>query len=140
MYEISVTDPLRNKLEGSPVVMLDGVIIKDLSTIVNLNPDLVEKIDVVWDRYRVGGYIFNGIINIISKSSDFRSGLLPDDAIRVSNRLFEPVSYFVSPDYSTAEMKNSRIADYRNTLFWNPLVKPNENGIAHIKFWTSDKS
>ncbi|MBK7626017.1 MAG: hypothetical protein IPJ16_02245 [Bacteroidales bacterium] len=138
VYEISVTDPLRNKLEGSPVVMLDGVIIKDLSTIVNLNPDLVEKIDVVWDRYRVGGYIFNGIINIISKSSDFRSGLLPDDAIRVSNRLFEPVSYFVSPDYSTAEMKNSRIADYRNTLFWNPLVKPNENGIAHIKFWTSD--
>lgn len=138
VYEMSVADPLRNKLEGSPVVMLDGVIIKDLSSIVSLNPDLVEKIDVIWDRYRVGGYIFNGIINIITKTGDFRFGSLPDDAIRVSNRLFEPVSSFISPDYSSAEMKNSRIADYRNTLYWNPLVSPDENGIVHIKFWTAD--
>lgn len=138
VYEMSVVDPLRNKLEGSPVVMLDGVVIKDLMSIVKLNPDLVEKIDVVWDRYRVGGYIFNGIINIITKTGDFRFGSLPGDAIRVSNRLFEPVSSFISPDYSTAEMKKSRIADYRNTLFWNPAVSPDKNGNASIKFWTAD--
>jgi len=138
VYEMSVADPLRNKLEGSPLVMHDGVIIKDLSSIVSLNPDLVEKIDVVWDRYRVGGYIFNGIINIITKTGDFRSGSLPDDAIRVNNRLFEPVSSFVSPEYSTAESKKSRIADYRNTLYWDPKVRPDNNGKASIKLWTAD--
>jgi len=138
VYQMSVVDPLRNKLEGSPVVMLDGVIMKDLSSIVKLNPDLVEKIDVVWDKYRVGGYLFNGIINIITKAGDFRSGYLPGDAIWVNNRLIEPVSSFMTPDYSTAEMKNSRMADYRNTLYWNPLVKPDKNGIASIKFWTAD--
>lgn len=138
VYEMSVVDPLRNKLEGSPVVMIDGVVIKDLSSIVTLNPDLVEKIDVVWDRYRVGAYIFNGIINIITKTGDFRFGSLPLDAIRVNNRSLEPVSSFISPDYSNAELKNSRIADYRNTLFWNPVVKPDKNGAARIKFWTTD--
>jgi hypothetical protein len=138
VYKISVTDPMRNKLEGSPVVMLDGVIIKDLSSIVKLNPDLVEKIDVVWDKYRVGGYIFNGIINVISRTGDFSFGSLPVEAIRVNNRLFEPVSTFMSPDYSTAEMKNSRIADYRSTLYWNPKVKTDIYGNESIKFWTSD--
>jgi len=129
---------MRNKLEGTPVVMLDGVIMKDLSPIVKLNPDLVEKIDVVWDKYRVGGYLFNGIINVITKAGDFRYGSLPGDAIRVNNRLIEPVSSFVSPDYSNAELKNSRIADTRNTLYWNPLVRPDKNGFASIKFWTAD--
>jgi hypothetical protein len=135
---MSVADPLRNKLEGSPVVMLNGVIIKDLSLIVKLNPDLVEKIDVVWDRYRVGEYIFNGIINIITKTGDFRLGSHQGDAIRLDGRVFETVSSFVSPDYSPTEMRNSRIADFRSTLFWNPAVIPDINGKASIKFWTAD--
>jgi hypothetical protein len=138
VYEMSVADPLRNKLDGTPVAMLDGVIIRDLSSIVKLNPDLVEKIDVVWDKYRVGGYIFIGIINIITKAGDFRFGSLPAEAIRVNKRLFETGSSFVSPEYSAAEMKNSRMADTRNTLYWNPLVMPDKNGIASIKFWTAD--
>jgi hypothetical protein len=138
VYEMSVADPLRNKLDGTPVVMLDGVIIRDLSSIVKLNPDLVEKIDVVWDKYRVGGYIFIGIINIITKAGDYRFGSLPAEAIRVNKRLFETGSPFVSPEYSAAEMKNSRMADTRNTLYWNPLVMPDKNGIASIKFWTAD--
>jgi hypothetical protein len=137
-YEISVTDPLRNKLEGSPVVMFDGVVIRDLSSIVKLNPALIEKIDVVWDKYRVGEYIFNGIINIISKSADFSLGSLSENAIRVNNMLIDPVNLFVSPDYSTTEMKRSRSADTRNTLYWNPFIMPEKNGISNIKFCTAD--
>jgi hypothetical protein len=44
----------------------------------------------------------------------------------------------VSPDYSSAEMKNSRIPDYRNTLYWNPAFEPDEKGKATIEFWSAD--
>jgi hypothetical protein len=32
----------------------------------------------------------------------------------------------------------SRIPDYRNTLYWNPSVKPDKDGKAIIEFWSSD--
>lgn len=137
-YKMLIFDPVKNKLEGSPVVMIDGVIIKNLSLIARLDPGLVEKIDVVWDKYRVGGYLFNGIVNIISKRGDFTNETLPADAVRLHYRVINTVSSFVSPEYSSAEMKNSPIADYRNTLYWNPSVHPDEKGKARIEFWTAD--
>jgi hypothetical protein len=35
-------------------------------------------------------------------------------------------------------MKNSHEPDFRNTLYWNPSVKPGIDGKAKIEFWTSD--
>jgi hypothetical protein len=138
VYEMSVVDAFRKKLDGTPCVMIDGVIIKDLSAIANLDPAHVEKIDVVWEEYRVGEYLFNGIVNIISKTGDFSGGILPADAVRLQYEVIDTVCSFVSPDYSSNEMRSSRIADFRNTLYWNPSVKPDKNGIARIKFWTAD--
>ena len=138
VYEISVIDAFHKRLEGTPCVMIDGVIIKDISMIAKLNPDLIEKIDVVSEKYRVGNYIFNGIVNIISKTGDFSTGTLPVDALRLHYRILEPVCSFSSPDYSATGNRNSPVADYRNTLYWNPSVKPDKNGRAMIEFWTAD--
>jgi len=137
-YEMSLTDASHKKLEGTPCVMIDGVIIRDLSLIANLDPDLIEKIDVVWEKYRVGNYIFNGIVNVISKTGDFSNGILSAEAVRLHYRILEPVCSFVSPDYSSPEIRNSPVADYRNTLYWNPSVRSFKNGRATIEFWTAD--
>ena len=138
VYEMTVVDAFRNKLDGPPCVMIDGVILKDLSVIANLDPELVEKIDVIWEEYRVGEYLFNGIVNIISKMGDYRSISLPPDAIRLQYGVIDTVCSFVSPDYSLSEMKNSRVADYRNTLYWNPSIKADNEGNAKIEFWSAD--
>jgi hypothetical protein len=118
--------------------MIDGVIIKDASMIVNIDPETVEKIDVIKEKYLIGKYWFPGIINVITKSADFSCVPLPDYMIRMPYRVIDPVRSFVSPDYSSTEMKNSRIPDYRNTLYWNPSVKTDKNGKARIEFWSSD--
>jgi hypothetical protein len=137
-YEMSVTDRAGKKLEGSPTVMIDGIIIKNPSVIAKLDPKLVEKIDVVWDKYRVGDYIFNGIVNIISKTGDLTAEIIPSDAVRLYTSAIDTICSFVSPDYSLSDMKSNGIADYRNTLYWNPSVKPDKDGKARIEFWTSD--
>ena len=51
---------------------------------------------------------------------------------------WDPVWSFASPDYSSSEFTNSRIPDFRNTLYWNPSVKPDKSGTAKIEFWSSD--
>lgn len=138
-FEISVSDPVSNKkYDVAPGMMIDGVIIKDPSLIGNMDPEIVEKIDVVWKRYFIGDYLFYGMVNIITKSADFSSVVLPGNVVRLPYKVIEPVASFSSPDYSVTAKINKRIPDFRNTLYWNPSVKADKEGKARIEFWTSD--
>ena len=138
-YEVSITEHIDDGIVvSSPTLMIDGVIISDPALIVNLDPEIVEKIDVIKGKYLVGKYFFDGIINVITRAGDFSSITLPDYMLRMSYRVADPVLSFVSPDYSTEELKESRIPDYRNTLYWNPSVKLDKDGNAMAEFWSSD--
>jgi hypothetical protein len=138
-YEITIADPVDNHIYDTPPgLFVDGVLVNDPSVIANLDPELVEKIDVIKEKYFVGDYFFSGIINVITKAGDLSNITLPDHAARISYRVVEPEKIFVSPDYSSAELLKSRIPDFRNTLYWNPSVKPDNDGRARIEFWTSD--
>ena len=138
-YEITVSDPEYNKVyETPPDLFIDGVAVKDPAVIAGLDPEIVEKIDVIRERYFVGDYLFYGIVNIITKAGDFSNATLPDYAIRLSYRVIDPVNSFISPDYSSTALKKSRIPDFRNTLYWNPSVKPDQDGKTRVEFWSSD--
>jgi hypothetical protein len=138
-YEIAITDRVDNKLYvTNPCLMIDGVIISDPSMIINLDPEIVEKIDVIKEQYLVGSYSFPGLVNVITKTGDFSSVSLPGYMRRFSYRVLDPVAVFISPEYSSESMKNSRVPDYRNTLYWNPSVQPDQNGSARISFWSGD--
>jgi hypothetical protein len=138
-YEITVANPENNKpYDSPPGLFIDGVAVKDASLIAGLDPETVETIDGVKDRYFVGDYLFYGIVNVITKSGNFSNLTLPDYAIRLPYRVIDPVAQFLSPDYSSAVMHKSRVPDFRNTLYWNPSVKPDKTGKASIDFWTSD--
>jgi hypothetical protein len=138
-YEITISDPVNSKIyETPPSLFVDGVEVKDPSVIAGLDPEIVEKIDVIREKYFVGDYSFYGIVNIITKAGDFSNVTLPDYAIRLSYRVVDQVNSFISPDYSSTAMKKSRIPDFRNTLYWNPSVRADKNGKARVEFWTSD--
>lgn len=138
-YEIKINDPLNNKpYENEPGLFVDGVVVKDASIVAAIEPELVEKIDVVRDKYYVGDYFFNGIVNIITKAGDFSNAVLPDYAARIPYIVIDRTNSFLSPDYSSADKKINRIPDFRNTLYWNPSVKPDKTGKAKVELWSSD--
>jgi hypothetical protein len=140
-YEIIITDRVDNQpYFATPTLMIDGVIIREPSLIINLDPDMVEKIDVIKEKYMVGGFAFPGIVNVITKAGDFSAVTLPDYMVRIPYRVADPVASFTSPDYSTPEKKKSRIADYRNTLYWNPLMGEDATGTRKVEFWSSDNA
>jgi hypothetical protein len=138
-YEITISDPEYHMVyKTPPALFVDGVLIKDPEVIAGLDPEIVEKIDVIRGRYFVGDYFFYGIVNVITKAGDFSNVTLPDYAIRLSYRVIDQVNSFISPDYSSKAMKKNRIPDFRNTLYWNPSVKPDQDGKARVEFWSSD--
>ncbi len=138
-YEFSVLDPVENKIYNKPpVLFIDGVVINDASIIANLDPEIVEKIDAVKEPYLIGDYLFYGLVNVITRKGDFSCVTLPDYAVRLQYRVVDPANSFSSPDYSTQEKKESSLPDFRNTLYWNPSVKPDNNGKISVEFWTSD--
>lgn len=138
-YEITMTDPVYNKqYEKSPVTFVDGVVVRDPSVIAGLDPAKVEKIDVIRSRYVVGDYLFFGLVNVITGAGDFSDIALPEYAVRLPYRIFEPEPRFWSPSYTDPESRQSRIPDLRNTLYWNPSVRPGSDGRFSVEFWSSD--
>ncbi|MFZ0281709.1 MAG: hypothetical protein WAL29_08670 [Bacteroidales bacterium] len=139
VYEITVADPVDKRIfEKPPILFVDGVVIKDPAIIANIDPETVEEIDAIKERYLVGDYLFYGLINVITRAGDFSGIDLPDYAVRLPYRVIDPVKTFSSPDYSDPVKKQSRLPDFRNTLYWNPAVKVDAEGIARIEFWASD--
>ncbi|OFY61144.1 MAG: hypothetical protein A2Y71_00325 [Bacteroidetes bacterium RBG_13_42_15] len=138
-YEISILDPVdKRKYNMPPGLFVDGIKVDDATVVANLDPELVEQIDVVLDKYFVGDYLFYGIVNIITRAANFSNVDLPEGAVRLNYRVTDPAFSFVSPDFSIEDLKRSRIPDLRNTLYWNPSVVPGDDGKIGIKFWTSD--
>ncbi len=138
-YEITIFDPVENKIyDRPPILFADGVVIKDPAIIANLDPELVEKIDAVKARYFVGDYMFYGLVNIITRSGDFSHFTLPDYAVRLRYRAIDDPKSFSSPEYDSAKKTDSRLPDFRNTLYWNPDVKFDSVGKASVSFYTSD--
>ncbi|MDX9947578.1 MAG: hypothetical protein RBS38_09445 [Bacteroidales bacterium] len=139
VYEISLFDPVDNRpFEKPPLLFVDGVVVKDPGVIAGLDPELVEKIEAVKSRYFVGEYLFLGLVNVITKAGDFSNVPLPEQAVRLAYQAFGPVKAFSAPDYTDIIKKEGRIADFRNTLYWNPSVMTGNNGNASVRFWTSD--
>jgi hypothetical protein len=138
-YEISIADPVENRIyDKPPLLFIDGVIVRDPANIANLDPETVEKIEAVKSRYFVGEYMMYGLVDVITRAGDFKTVTLPDYAVRLPYRAIEPVNSFSSPDFTTPEKKQSRIPDFRNTLYWNPAVKTDNEGNAAVEFWSSD--
>lgn len=121
-------------------LFIDGVLIDDPNQILNLDPEEVEQIDILTSDYRVGDLFIPGLINVITREADFSGRKTSRNAVLIPFRLYEPDRYFVSPAYDSPEAFSGREPDFRNTLYWDPSIKCDEDGRFIIEFWSSDNT
>ncbi len=124
----------------SPLVLFDGVPVRDIEEILEVPASEIERIDIFNTRYFVSDITIEGIIHFISQKGDM-SMIDYDKSIfrQVYNSVDNSWKELYYPDYSTTERRNSRIPDYRNTLYWDPFVGVNSDGDAVVDFYTSDE-
>ena len=138
-YEMRILNPYTGTYFEEPATaLIDGVVINDMATLAGLDPEVVERIDIVKTPYFTGDFMHYGIVHVITQPGKFSNLSLPDYAVKLPYRITEPVQLFLSPDYSDPVKKQSRIPDFRNTLYWNPALKPEKDGKISVEFDASD--
>ncbi|MFY9151354.1 MAG: hypothetical protein WAO52_05005 [Prolixibacteraceae bacterium] len=118
-----------------PLVLVDMVPIFDIEKVLALQPEKIERIEVVTTPYIRGDIIFGGIVSLFSKKGDLAGIDLPAAGRFITYNMLssenqEPVKV----------INNKRIPDLRNCLYWNPDLKLNGNNPAELTFDAGNNS
>jgi len=118
---------------NDPLVLVDMVPIFDIDRVLELQPDKIERIEVVSVPYVRGDIIFGGIVSFFSKKGDLAGIDLPSVGRFITYEMLS--SNLVQKDPDT---QNQRIPDLRNCLYWNPDLKLKGTEPVKISFITGD--
>lgn len=118
-----------------PLVLVDMVPIFDIDRVLEIQPDKIERIEMVTVPYVRGDIVFGGIVSLFSKKGDLAGIVLPSVGRFITYGM-------LSRDFSntTFDSQNPRIPDLRNCLYWNPDLKLKGSEPAKISFNTGDSA
>lgn len=116
-----------------PLVMVDWVVVDDPESVLKTSPKEIAHIEVINETYIKGNITYGGIVNIITKYSDFASIDLPESGIFIRFNLLDNNTNMVQ---NAPALQN--IPDARNTLYWDPNLKLDKNAQKHFSFSTPD--
>jgi hypothetical protein len=140
-YDFKLINKFRGQpFTNNPLILVDGVPIYDFEKVLNISSKEIEKADILNTRYFFSQLIFDGIVSFVSGKGDL-------SVLEFDNTIFRQVyegcqipENFYSPDYSSDELKNNRIPDFRNTLYWKPDLHTGKDGKTDFEFYSSDES
>ena len=122
---------------GDPLYIIDGVMTRDTDFFLSLNPDNIVTIKVVSNHENLralGNLGKNGAVIVHTKKID-NVQLRASSTTLPVNGLNRPVSFHVA-DHSS----NSRIPDFRSTVYWNPSITVPGEGNTNFTFYAPDNT
>jgi len=140
-YKALVSLPFFQKLyDHEPLYLLDGVPVFHLDSLVKIKAEKIKTIDLITSKYYYGPSIFDGILSFSTHQGDLNGYNLDPKSLLLSFEGTILDREFFSPIYSSFQEKESKIPDFRNTLYWNPMLKSNKEMFFPVKFFTGDIS
>lgn len=124
----------------NPLLIVDGVPVWDHEKVLAISIDKIEKVDVLNLGYIYSKIYLEGIIDITTVSGNLSEPVFDKPVFRQEFEALQQEAEFLSPDYSVPSLKETRIPDFRNTLYWNPEIRTDRQGRATVEFYTSDES
>jgi len=122
-----------------PLILLDFVPVFNVNNLLKIPPEYIRQIEVINSTYIRGNMCFGGIISIFSQKGDIAGIDLPENSYFFDFKTYEPQDDLTFPDYSGVPV-NERIPDFRNTMYWNPVVQGSPREIISYDFFTSDNT
>ena len=120
-----------------PLILLDYVPVPDIGKLLSVSPQRIDHVDIVNRIYVRGDNTYGGIVSFISSRGDRAGVALPGGSAFISFTGLSGPQETVSPDYEGA-VRNERMPDLRNTLYWAPHYKITPENRGSFAFYTSD--
>ncbi len=124
--------------DGEPLLLLDGVVIKDIDKFIEYDPLKIRKLDVVSRLYYLGNLAYNGIINFTTYNGKMEAYELDPNSVVLDYKGLQAQRIFAAPSYDTQYQIDNRLPDFRHLLYWNPAISLNEKQVQKLHFYTSD--
>ncbi len=135
-----VSDIESKAFDNAPFVIVDGIPFNDFDQILGMNSTDMERIEVINRRYFIDDHVFDGIIHFVTKKGNLEVLDFDHAIFRQAYHTFYRGAGFNSPDYDIDSLINSPLPDFRNTLYWNPDLRTQNDGVVSIEFYTSDEA
>ena len=136
-----------NSLTGNnqPMFIIDGVPYEGM--LEDLNPNDITAVEVYKEAVATAMYgsrAANGVILVTTRrvgKAGIKLGLNKNDYYNSEfvpgiGNTFSVARVFYAPQYATTA--TSERSDFRETIYWNPVVQTNKEGAATLEFYNSD--
>ena len=127
---------MRNFMMKNPTLYLDGI--PASAEFVDLPPSWFDKVEAVNLAPQNGGFgpaLYFYTNRGKTQTKDFDG--LGTKAGKIVG--YSVIRKFYSPVYESRELAESE-NDFRNTLFWDPIVRTDSTGLAKVSFFNSDET
>ena len=125
--------------EKEPLVLFDGVPVCDFNKVMEFDPLLVKKIEIINQKYYLGDNQYDGILSLSTYKGNYNELKPAANSMTVDYEGLQKQKEFYSPVYEIDSQKGNRLPDFRNLLFWSPDSKTDPLGKGRVGFYTSDR-
>ena len=131
-YIIRINNLDRTSPNSTPVYIIDGVATKNTDHLLSLTPANLREVRIYRDRIRLKQFGFlgkNGVIWISTKLGNAAPPIGSNNTILGSTKAL--------PFHSVTTM-DPRTPHFKSTVYWNPKVSIDIDGVANVQFVTTD--
>ena len=137
-FHLKVANKGSAYLDGNPLVLVDGVPFFDMDTVISFDPLKIKSLSVVGKKYYYGPLVFYGIVSYATYNGDLEGINLDPNSLVMEYDALQLQRKFYVPRYETESEKESRLPDFRTTLYWTPDLQLNPHEQKKLSFYTSD--
>jgi len=120
----------REYFTDMPLVLIDGIPIRNLNVIKDMGTKDIERIEISQDERYYGNLRFPGIVAIYTTKADYSMIPESDQFIQIKLETIQIQAELAEPNRTEPD-----VPDLRQVFYWNPSAEPKEN--LSVKFNTS---
>lgn len=124
--------------EGKTMTFVDGVPVNDFKRILNISPEYLEKIEVLNLDYYYQDENLGRLLLFFTRDNDMGNMEFDHRIFRQAYKGYLYNYQYRNPDYSQKEGMKSRLADYRNLLYYASFSDLDDTKQVDFEFTTGD--
>lgn len=116
-----MNSPMRSYFPESPLILIDGIPIRDLNIIKDMGSTDIDRVDICQTERYYGDLKFQGVVAIYTTKGDYSRIPESDQLIRLNLETIQVPASLAKPAAS-----EPNIPDLRQVFYWNPSVDPGQ--------------